>query len=73
MAHLQVASCRPMPRPAIEGSPAVNQTLSKLRTQVAADDLVAQDLDRGRIVLRTKGAIWGDPGVESRRVASEIY
>ncbi len=55
------------------GSPAVNQTLSKLRTQVVADSLVAQGVDRGRIVLRPKGSIGGDPGVESRRVAIEIY
>ena len=55
------------------GSSAVNQTLSKLRTQVVADGLVAQGVDRRRIVLRPKGAIGGDPGLESRRVAIEIY
>lgn len=55
------------------GSPAVNQTLSKLRTQVVADGLAAQGVDRGRIVLRPKGSVGGDPGVESRRVAIEIY
>ncbi len=55
------------------GSPTVNQTLSKLRTQVVADGLVVQGVDRGRIVLRPRGAIGGDPGVESRRVAIEIY
>lgn len=55
------------------GSAAVNQNLSKLRTQVVADGLVANGVDRGRIVLRPKGSVGGDPGVESRRVAIEIY
>ena len=54
------------------GTPATNQTLTKLRAQVVADGLVAQGVDRGRIVLQPKGSIGGDPGVESRRVMIEL-
>ncbi len=50
------------------GSVAANQTLSELRAQVVADALVGQGVDRGRIVLRPRGATKSDPGVESRRV-----
>ncbi len=55
------------------GSTDANQTLSKLRAQVVADGLMAKGVDRGRIVLRPKGSVGGDPGVESRRVAIEIF
>ena len=55
------------------GSTAANQTLSKLRAQVVADKLAADGVDRGRIRLRPKGSVGGDPGVESRRVAIDIY
>lgn len=55
------------------GSTAANQTLSKLRAQVVADRLAADDVDRGRIALRPKGSVGGDPGVESRRVEIDIY
>ncbi len=55
------------------GSTAANQTLSKLRAQVVADTLAANGVDRGRISLRPKGSVGGDPGVESRRVTIDIY
>ena len=55
------------------GSAAANQTLSKLRAQVVADGLAAAGVDRGRIALRPKGLVGGDPGVESRRVGIDIY
>ena len=55
------------------GSTAANQTLSKLRAQVVADKLAADGVDRGRIRLRPKGSVGGDPGVESRRVMIDIY
>lgn len=55
------------------GSTAANQTLSKLRVQVVADRLAAGNVDRGRIALRPKGSVGGDPGVESRRVEIDIY
>ena len=55
------------------GSADANQTLSKLRAQVVADRLAADGVERGRIVLRAKGSVGGDPGVESRRVAIDIY
>ena len=50
-----------------------NQTVSKLRAQVVADRLAADGVDRGRIALRPRGSVGGDPGVESRRVAIDIY
>ena len=55
------------------GSTAANQTLSKLRAQVVADTLAADGVDRGRIALRPKGSVGGDPGVESRRVTIDVY
>ncbi len=55
------------------GSTAANQTVSKLRAQVVADRLAADGVDRGRITLRPKGSVGGDPGVESRRVEIDIY
>lgn len=55
------------------GSTDANQTLSKLRAQVVADSMAAKGVDRSRIVLRPKGSVGGDPGVESRRVAIDIY
>lgn len=55
------------------GSDAANQTLSKLRAQVVADGLASRGVDRGRITLRPKGSVGGDPGVESRRVEIDIY
>jgi len=55
------------------GSTEANQTLSKLRAQVVADRLAARGVDRGRIRLRPKGSVGGDPGVESRRVEIDIY
>ena len=55
------------------GSADANQTLSKLRAQVVADRLAADGVERGRIVLRAKGSVGGDPGVESRRVGIDIY
>lgn len=54
------------------GAPATNQTLTKLRAQIVADGLVADGVARDRIALRPKGAIGGDPGVESRRVMIEL-
>ena len=54
------------------GTPATNQTLTKLRAQVVADGLVAKGVDRRRIVLQPKGSVGGDPGVESRRVMIEF-
>jgi len=56
----------------IGSTPDTDQTLTKLRAQVVADGLVAKGVDRGRIVLQPKGAIGGDPGVESRRVMIEL-
>jgi OOP family OmpA-OmpF porin len=55
------------------GSADTNQTLSKLRAQVVADGLAARGVNRGRITLRPKGSVGGDPGVESRRVEIDIY
>ena len=55
------------------GTPDTNQTLTKLRAQVVADRLVANGVDRRRIVLQPKGSVGGDPGVESRRVMIEFY
>ena len=55
------------------GSADANQTLSKLRAQVVADRLTADGVDRGRIGLRPKGSVGGDPDVESRRVTIDIY
>ena len=55
------------------GSADANQTLSKLRAQVVTDKLAVDGVDRGRIRLRPKGSVGGDPGVESRRVAIDIY
>ena len=54
------------------GPPDTVETLSKLRAQVVTDGLAANGVDRGRIVLRPRGASGGDPGIESRRVAIEI-
>lgn len=54
------------------GTAATDQTLTKLRAQIVADGLVADGVARERIVLRPKGAIGGDPGVESRRVMIEL-
>ena len=54
------------------GARDTNQTLTKLRAQIVADGLVADGVDRQRIVLRPKGSIGGDPGVESRRVMIEF-
>ena len=54
------------------GMPDTNKTLTKLRAQVVADGLVADGVDRRRIVLQPKGAVGGDPGVESRRVMIEF-
>ena len=50
------------------GTPQANQILSRLRTQVVADGLVAKGVDKARIQLQPKGATGGDPGIESRRV-----
>ena len=55
------------------GSTAANQTLSKLRAQVVADNLALDGVNRGRIAMRPKGSVGGDPGVESRRVEIDIY
>ena len=55
------------------GSPAAHPTRSKWRAQVVADSLAADGVDRGRIALRPKGSVGGDPGVESRRVEIDIY
>lgn len=49
-----------------------DQTLSKLRAQVVADRLAAQGVAPGRIALRPKGSVGGDPGIESRRVEIDI-
>jgi type IV pilus biogenesis protein CpaD/CtpE len=54
------------------GTPATNHTLTQLRAQVVADGLVADGVDRRRIVLQPKGSVGGDPGVESRRVMIEL-
>ena len=54
------------------GTAASNQTLSQLRAQIVADALVTKGVDRRRIVLRPKGSVGTDPGVESRRVTIEI-
>jgi len=54
------------------GTQEANKTLTKLRAQVVADGLVAKGVDRQRIVLRPKGSVGGDPGVESRRVEIDI-
>ena len=54
------------------GSAASNRTLSLLRAQVVADALVAQGIDRSRIVLRPRGPTTADPGIESRRVELEV-
>ena len=48
------------------------RTLSKLRAQVLADRLATQGVDRGRIALRPKGSVGGDPGIESRQVEMNI-
>ncbi len=56
----------------MNGTPATNQTLTKLRAEVVADGLVAKGVDRQRIVLQPKGSIGGDPGIESRRVMIEF-
>lgn len=55
------------------GSTGANQTLSKLRAQVVADKLTTDGVSRGRITLRPRGSVGGDPGVESRRVEIDIY
>lgn len=55
------------------GSSTATQTLSRLRAQVVSDRLAAQGVDRGRITVRAKGAVGGDPDVESRRVQIDIY
>ena len=55
------------------GSTDADRTLSKLRAQVVADRLAAQGVAPGRIALRPKGAVGGDPGIESRRVEIDIY
>ena len=54
------------------GSTDADRTLSKLRAQVVADRLTTQGVDRGRIALRPKGSVGGDPGIESRRVEIDI-
>ncbi len=54
------------------GSADADQTLSKLRAQVVADRLAAQGVAPGRIALRPKGSVGGDPGIESRRVEIDI-
>ncbi len=54
------------------GSADADRTLSKLRAQVVADRLAMQGVDRGRIALRPKGSVGGDPDIESRRVVIEI-
>ncbi len=54
------------------GTAATNQTLTRLRAQIVADGLVADGVARDRIVLRPKGSLGGDPGVESRRVMIEL-
>lgn len=74
----QAAQARPGRRVVVAGyadrvgTPATNQTLTKLRAQIVADGLVADGVARDRIALRPKGAIGGDPGVESRRVMIEL-
>jgi len=76
----QAAQARPGRRVVVAGyadrrvssTPDTDQTLTKLRAQVVADGLVAKGVDRGRVVLRPKGSVGGDPGVESRRVMIEF-
>lgn len=51
------------------GSPTAEVQLSQRRAQVVADQLVADGVDRGRIILQPRGQdTGGDPGVERRRV-----
>ena len=50
------------------GTPATNQTLSRLRAQIVADALAARGVGRQRIVIRPRGPTDADPAFESRRV-----
>jgi outer membrane protein OmpA-like peptidoglycan-associated protein len=54
------------------GTPETNVTLSRLRAQNVADELVADGVDRARIVLRPRGQVAGDQGLESRRVEIQL-
>ena len=54
------------------GSTEANRTLTRLRAQVVRDTLVADGVPTDRIILQSKGAQGGDPGVESRRVEIEL-
>jgi outer membrane protein OmpA-like peptidoglycan-associated protein len=53
-------------------SPETNVTLSRLRAQNVADELVADGVDRARIILRPRGQVAGDQGLESRRVEIQL-